>query len=200
MDFDRLNTHRNAILLGLSTLFLSWCWMQAVHELGHVLGAWVTGGCVRCVELHPLSISRTEVSPNPSAVTVTWAGPVCGVVLPITLWLLLLQLAIYYHSLRAIVPFLRFFAGFCLIANGAYLGAAVLEPVGDARDLIQVGEPVWRLGVFGLVTIPTGFALWNAQGNWFGWGPNPRTIPTREVTTMWGILIASWMTGYLISC
>lgn len=41
------------ILLIASTVLASWLGMQAVHESGHVLGAWFTGGLVARVFLHP---------------------------------------------------------------------------------------------------------------------------------------------------
>ena len=43
----------------------SWLGMQAVHELGHVLGALASGGRVARVVLHPLTISRTDLVANP---------------------------------------------------------------------------------------------------------------------------------------
>ncbi len=53
----------------------SWLAMQAVHELGHVLGAVATGGRVTEVVLHPCTISRTDVHPNPHPLLVVWPGP-----------------------------------------------------------------------------------------------------------------------------
>ena len=50
--------------------------MEAVHELGHVLAAWATGGLVTDVVLHPLTISRTDVRPNPRPLAVAWGGAV----------------------------------------------------------------------------------------------------------------------------
>src|SRR3954467_13544874 len=50
------------ILLIASTLVLSWLGIQAVHELGHVLGAWAGGETVSKVVLHPLMISRIDAS------------------------------------------------------------------------------------------------------------------------------------------
>src|SRR4051794_17898188 len=104
------------VVLILSTLLLSWLGMMSAHELGHVLGAWLTGGGVVRVVLHPLTISRTEVAPNPAPLLVVWAGPLVGVALPLLAWgvACLLRWAGWY--------LLRFFAGFCLIANGAYIG------------------------------------------------------------------------------
>jgi len=55
------------VVYGLMTVTLSWLLMQALHETGHVLGAWLTGGQVVKLVLNPLAISRTDVSPNPRA-------------------------------------------------------------------------------------------------------------------------------------
>src|SRR4051794_7181530 len=95
-------------VLIVSTLLLSWLGMMAVHELGHVLGAWVTGGTVAKVILHPLTISRTDLAHNPHPLYVVWAGPVVGVVLPLLAWLIA-RAARWPEAYL-----LRFFAGFCL--------------------------------------------------------------------------------------
>src|SRR4051794_27203810 len=69
-----------------SILLASWLGMQAVHELGHVVGAWLTGGRVARVVLHPLTISRTDFDKNPHPLIVVWAGPILGCVLPLAAW------------------------------------------------------------------------------------------------------------------
>src|SRR5947209_16580674 len=99
--------------------------MQAVHESGHVLGAWLTGGRVARVVLHPLTISRTDLVSNPNPLAVVWAGPVVGAVAPLGLW----GLAAAARLTAAFV--LRFFAGFCLLANGLYIGVGSLDRIGD---------------------------------------------------------------------
>ena len=68
--------------------FLPLCWLaiQAVHELGHVNWANTSGGTVEKVVLHPLTISRTDVSPNPRPLFVGWGGPIVGVSLPPALY------------------------------------------------------------------------------------------------------------------
>ena len=73
------------IVLIVSMLSVTWLGLQIVHELGHVLGAWATGGQVQQIVLHPLAISRTDVSPNPRPLVERWAGPVVGVLLPLVL-------------------------------------------------------------------------------------------------------------------
>ena len=149
-------------LLIVSTAAFSWLAMMIVHEAGHVLHAILSGGTVRRVVLHPLEISRTDVSPNPHPCFVAWGGAVWGCVLPVAAWL-----AARRAALR-ITPLLRFFAGFCLIANGAYLGAGVLWPVGDAADLLRHGTPRWLLGVYGAIAISLGLWTWHGLGPRFG--------------------------------
>ena len=62
----------NQLVLIASTVLLSWLGMMAVHEFGHVLGAWITGGRVERVVLHPLRFSRTDLAHNPSPMFVVW--------------------------------------------------------------------------------------------------------------------------------
>jgi hypothetical protein len=152
-------------VLIVATLVGSWLAMQAVHELGHVLGAALTGSRVERVVLHPLTISRTDVVYGTSPLLVVWAGPVLGVVLPLAGWALATAIRLPERFL------LRFFAGFCLVANGAYLGAGSLNGVGDCGDLLRHGAPIWSLWLFGLATLPLGLWLWHGQGRHFGLAP-----------------------------
>jgi hypothetical protein len=154
---------RQAVLIA-STLLGSWLGVQAVHEAGHALAAVLTGGRVARVVLHPLTISRTDLAHNPMPLAVAWAGPLFGVAAPLLLWA---------AAALARLPgtfVLRFFAGFCLIANGAYLAAGSFHGIGDAGDLQRLGSPVWLLWLFGLATIPAGLWLWHGQGAHFGLG------------------------------
>jgi len=151
------------LLIG-SFLPLSWLGMMLVHEFGHVLGAWMTGGTVAKVVAQPWTISRTDLSHNPHPLIVVWAGPVGGVLLPLAA----LGLA---HVLRMPgIYLLRFFSGVCLIANGAYLGVGSFNAAGDAGDLLRHGADMWQLWAFGLVTAPLGIYLWHGQGAHFGLG------------------------------
>src|SRR5262245_57162160 len=138
--------------------------MQAAHESGHVLGAALTGGRVARVVLHPLAISRTDLARNPRPVAVAWAGPLVGALAPLLLW----AAAAGLRSPAAFV--LRFFAGFCLVANGAYLAAGSYGRIGDAGDLLRHGAPAWPLRLFGLLAVPAGLWLWHRQGPHFGLG------------------------------
>ncbi|MEX2174157.1 MAG: M50 family metallopeptidase [Pirellulaceae bacterium] len=169
------------ILLITSAGLLAWLGMQAVHELGHVLGAWATGGTVERVVLHPLAISRTDLGHNPQPLVVAWAGPVVGILLPLGMWICL-ALA------RAPLAWLaRFFAGFCCLANGLYIGAGSLQKVGDAGDLLRHGSPIALLWLFGLAVAPAGLAIWNGLGRHFGFGGD---APPISKAVAWGCAAA----------
>jgi len=173
------------IVLILATVVLSWFAMMAVHEAGHVVGALVTGGTVTKVVLHPLTISRTDVAPNPQPLVVVWAGPLVGVVVPLHVWLAfqLSQIPAWYVA--------RFFAGFCLIANGAYLGVGSFDGVGDAGDLLRHGAPIWQLWLFGVLCVPAGFWLWHGLGLHFGFGEAEGTVNLPTAYTCLVVLIAT---------
>ncbi len=151
------------VLIG-SLLLACWLGMQAVHELGHVLGAWATGGRVAQVVWHPLTISRTDLAHNPQPLVVVWAGPVVGVVLPLLMW----GVAAVARMPGTYV--LRFFAGFCLAANGLYIAGGSFDEVGDCGVMLQHGSEHWHLWLFGAVTVPLGLVLWHGQGAHFGLG------------------------------
>lgn len=137
---------------------------MGVHESGHVLNAWVSGGTVTKVVLGPLIISRTDVSPNPHALFVAWGGAFWGSGLPLVVWLAARFRRARWAYLSA------FFAGFCLITNGAYLGVGAFEGIGDARTLLHGGAPQWTLLLFGIVAVVPGFWFWHGLGPHFGLG------------------------------
>jgi Peptidase M50B-like len=163
-----------AILIS-STILGSWLGMQAIHEAGHVLGSCLTGGQVTRVVLYPLTISRTDLSDNPHPLAVVWAGPIVGSLAPLLLWV------IAKHARLPGAFVLRFFAGFCLIANGSYIGVGSLNHVGDCGVMLQNGSEMWQLWLFGALTAPIGLVLWHGQGPQFGLGVGRGSV-RRDVT------------------
>ena len=176
----RRSDSRTALLLCLVPL--CWLGMQVVHEAGHVLAASATGGRVAAVVLHPLAISGTDVSPNPHPLPVVWAGPLFGSLAPVALWLLAAVVRLPSAYLW------RFFAGFCLIANGAYIGSGAFDPVGDAADLARLGSPPWLLVLFGLAALPAGLALWHRQARHVGLGPDAHPVSRRHALIVLSLL------------
>jgi Peptidase M50B-like len=162
--------------------------MLIVHELGHVMLAWLGGETVQRVVLHPLVLSQTDSSHNRHPMLVVWGGPVLGLLFPLGAFGI-------SRRVRPGVSYLfRFFAGFCLVANGAYLGVGAFERVGDAGDLLRFGAPRWTLVVFGLVCVPLGLFLWHGLGRKFGLGDSRDAVDGRtafcvQVLTLSIILI-----------
>jgi hypothetical protein len=180
------------VILILSTILGSWLAMQAVHELGHVFGARMTGGRVERVVLHPLTISRTDLADNPNPLVVVWAGPFGGVAIPLLLW----AIAAAARLPGAFV--LRFFAGFCLLANGLYIGVGSFDRVGDCGEMLRHGSSLWQLWLFGALTAPVGLWLWHHQGRHFGLGPARGEVDRRVVYASLVVFVGLLVLGFLV--
>jgi len=181
------------LLFTASLLALSWFAMLAVHEFGHVVGAFCTGGNVERVILHPFTISRTDVSPNPNPIAVVWLGPILGCILPIIVWLVLPRRLLVIRNIAV------FFAGFCLLANGAYIAIGSLDRVGDCGVMMQHGSPQWLLFAFGLVTIPLGFSLWHRLGSIQHFFVNPNIVDCRIVYAVLMALVLVLVCEFMFS-
>jgi hypothetical protein len=148
-------------LLMLSTAGLSWLLMMAFHELGHVLQGWLTGAQLVSLRLPPFGFSRTDLAVNPHPLLVAWGGALWGCVLPLAIFAAARCLAA-----KKRIYLLAWFAGFCLIANGAYLVGGVFLTGGadDGGVILQHGGLRWQLCAFGVVAVAAGLYLWNGLG------------------------------------
>jgi len=149
---------RTTLLAIVFGLYPCWLAMMAVHEAGHVLHAWVSGATVSAVRVPLVGFSITELSTNPRPQFVAWGGPVWGCLLPTAVWAIFRRLR--WPGWGA----MQFFAGFCLVANGTYLGAGWLTRAGDAADLTRHGTPIAVLVAFGLIVVGAGLYLWHLLG------------------------------------
>lgn len=181
------------VVLLVSSLLLAWLAMQAVHEFGHVLGAWMTGGKVIQVILHPLTISRTDVSPNPAPLTVVWAGPLVGCFLPLVVFFVCRQFRF------SGTYWFRFFAGICLIANGAYIGIGSFDGIGDAGVMLAKGSSMWQLWLFGVVALTTGVKLCDGLGPSFGFGESKGEVSRQATYMVTTALICAVLAEVLLS-
>jgi hypothetical protein len=131
--------------------------MMALHETGHVLHALTSGGRVSKVSIPFFDFSCTDLAVNPHPLWVAWGGPIWGCLLPLAMLLVA-------HGVHRFVIAARVFAGFCLIANGAYIGFGGLMTAGDGHDLLRHGAPGWSLVVFGAAAVSAGLYLWHLAG------------------------------------
>ncbi len=180
-------------LLALAIVPTCWLGMMAVHELGHVLAAWLVGAKVERVVLHPFAFSRTDVAVNDSPRFIIWMGPIVGCVMPLMLW----GLAALRRMSCAFV--FKFFAGFCLIANGIYIGYGWLEEGGDASDLHALGESGLMMTIAGTITAVIGLALWSHVREEFGFGKETREVSVRLVIGTAALFVALLIVGFLLS-
>ena len=183
------------ILLIVSLVMFSWLVMQGVHELGHVSAALAAGAKIEHVELCPLSISRTDVSNNQCPLTEVWAGPIVGILLPFAAFLLA-------TAIRCPMLYLfRFFAGFCLVANGVYIGAGWLLGAGGASDpaiMLANHSPLWTLILFGVFSFSTGLFLWHKQGVHFGFGDANGQVDEKASWIVFILLLVTVVSEFLV--
>jgi len=160
---------RRAVQLLLLCLFLYTCWlgMMVVHELGHVFHARLSGGTVSAVRVPLVGFSITELSSNPRPHFVAWGGAMWGCLVPLVAW------AVFAATGTRGRRVAQFFAGFCLVANGLYLGVGWTQRAGDAADLRRYGTPVWVLVAFGVFATGAGLYLWHRLGA----SPSPQPSP-----------------------
>lgn len=184
---------RRASQIVLIAGLIAFCWpmMMLVHETGHAMGAWATGGQVQRVLWHPLVLSRTDVTPNPSPKIEVWAGPVVGAALPAVLAAMVIALRLKISYLFVA------FAGFCLLANGLYVGWGTFDPAGDAHEMIRLGVPRGSMLVFGLVAMLSGLWLLDRVSPMLGFGDRPRRIRTNDVVWVLTAAAIVWIVGFV---
>ncbi len=173
-------------------ILLCWYWMMALHEVGHVAATLLLGGQVERVVWHPLEVSATFRRGSASPVLDTWAGPLAGVVLPFAVW------GLGERFWRPAAAYLRFFAGFCLIANGVYMAAGAATGVGDGGDLLRLGAAAWPIYLFGLAATAGGLALWHGQGGHFGLDPDGPPITARRTAVVVTLCLATVALGFVL--
>jgi len=176
------------VLFVMGLFAAAWYIMMAMHETGHVLAALVTGGSVERVVLHPLAISRTDVAPNPHPAFVVWAGPIVGCLVPLILF------AVVPRRLSVQRRLAGFLAGFCLVANGAYIGGGCWDRVGDCAKMLRYGTPLWLLPTFGLVAVATGLLIWHRLGSPRDFLRNPALMKPH-----WLCMLYVTLTAYVIA-
>lgn len=128
-------------------LLVSWCVMVTTHEAGHILAGCACGGELVDYELRPWKLPHSYFNPDPHPLITVWAGPVLGVLLPISVALIVRKQVMWL------------IADFCLIANGSYLAAAWFsgDRLLDTQRLIDAGAPAWSIATYIVATCLIGY-------------------------------------------
>ena len=90
---------------------------------------------------------------------VAWGGPIWGSLIPLAAYGLAGLRR--WRSRRL----LCFFAGFCLLVNGLYIGVGWTTAAGDAGALLRHGASPWVMAVGGLTAAAAGLYLWHRLGS-----------------------------------
>ena len=141
-----------------AVVLLTWYFMLACHECGHVLHAIASGGAVHRVDIPLVGFSYTQLASNPAPAFVAWGGPVWGAILPSVL------LIVSGVTRSRLLGVAQFACGFCCIANGAYLAVGGFLRAGDADDLIRGGVPLGVLLAVGAPMFAAGLFVWHIAG------------------------------------
>ncbi len=117
-----------------------------LHELGHACAAWLTGGGVRAIIIHPFGWNWTQyvfgsISNYEFA---TWGGIGFGVAFAAAISLLaLLKRSPWLQPLHMLGPV-------ALAMNGVYYATSLIKPVGDPVSLIRYGHSQYLMGGIGV--------------------------------------------------
>jgi hypothetical protein len=184
-----------ACLFITTTIAAAWLGMTALHEVGHVLNAWLSGGRVISVELPPRGLGDTRVSPNPHPQFVAWGG---------ACWASLLGLSMMFVTRRGGLWrwFGQFFAGMCLIANGVYIGVGGFfgdaNGADDAHELLRSRAAAWQLVLFGLVASTAGLVFWHRLGPRLGFGLAVRQTDRKMLALLFALAGFCLLAGSLL--
>jgi hypothetical protein len=124
-----------------------------LHELGHILSGWLSGGEFRYIDVYPFHFSTTILQPNPYPGLVTWSGLLLGWALP------LLTIPFWHVEWSGIGPALQSWSAYCWLAFGAYLALAAGESLSDTGQLMTAGWSVSILFVVGAVVASGGYYI-----------------------------------------
>jgi hypothetical protein len=134
-------------------LAASWCVMTFVHESGHVLCGWASGGTLRHADLAPWRLPYSTFDPDPHPLATLWGGPLLGAVVPLAAAVLVRR------------GWVWFVAYFCLLANGSYLACAWVsgEPDLDTARLLRHGAHPAMIVAYCVLTVAGGYVGFRRQ-------------------------------------
>ncbi|TWU24984.1 hypothetical protein Pla52o_12810 [Novipirellula galeiformis] len=134
-------------------MLAAWCVMTTTHELGHLIGGWLSGGTLQHAELCPWRLPHSHFAPDPHPLITLWAGPLLGCAIPLA------------FALAIGKPSTWLVANFCVLANGVYLALAWYSgaPFLDTPRLLAAGASPLSIAAYCAVTIGWGYPALRAS-------------------------------------
>ncbi|MCP4177698.1 MAG: hypothetical protein GY756_08020 [bacterium] len=137
------------------TIIISWWPMMVIHEFGHIISVLIFGGKINKLILYSWKFTYTIRSGSLHPLIDLWAGPVIGVLIPLIFYLIARKLRVGF--------FWGMFSGFCLIANGIYIGIGWINKIGDTKEMINLGSPIYFMLIFSIVCTVSGLFIWHIE-------------------------------------
>lgn len=173
----------------LAVPLLGWAWLSCmlIHELGHVLGAWATGGRLVLVNVRPFVFSTTLVEPNPMPGVVLWSGFLLG-------WLVaLFAIPLWRVHVHPVGPIAKAWSAYCWLSMGSYLALAMGERFSDTGLLLKLGwSPLLLCCVGGGVAV-AGYVVGKQAVEQLTAQIKQDGISTRAIVIAWTLLLAWWL-------
>ena len=141
------------LAFALGTVVVAYNGSMLLHEFGHVVHLWSSGGTATRVFVSPIDVSYVYKGDNPHPQWVAWGGPVWGAILPLAV------LGLAWATRTRLTSLALVLAVFALVFNGAYLSVGAFQPGGDTAQLLKHGAPVWSLVAVGVPMLGAGLAL-----------------------------------------
>ena len=134
-------------------LAASWCVMTFLHESGHILCDWASGGTLQQADVAPWHLPHSSFDPDPQPLVTLWGGPILGALVPLTV------------ALLARRDWMWFIAYFCVLANGSYLAVAWFtgERHLDTPKLLHHGAHPATIAAYCALTIGAGYVGFRRQ-------------------------------------
>lgn len=128
-------------------LAISWVVMTQVHEWGHVIGGYLSGGQLIALDVWPWHLPLSIFEPDPQPLITLWSGLLLGIAVPF-------MVALVFR-----MPEVWFVSHFCWLANGSYISLAWIsgDRYLDTTKLLEHGAPAWSIGLYCLVSIGVGY-------------------------------------------
>ena len=142
-----MSPQSRSYLVFVVLLIVSWCVMTFTHEIGHILGGWVSGGTLTQADLVPWRMPYSFFDPNPHPLFTLWCGPMFGVIGPLAIGMVVRK------------KYAWFIADFCILANGMYIATAWLsgDHYLDTPKLLEHGAQPVSIILYCIVTIGVGY-------------------------------------------
>ncbi|MCC9602314.1 hypothetical protein LOC67_17300 [Stieleria sp. JC731] len=142
-----MRTRRRRVIELAIVLPIAWSIMVVTHELGHILGGWLSGASLVRYDIVPWRLPYSLHQPDPVPLITLWMGPIFGVIGPVVLASLIRN------------RYAWLIADFCILANGTYLTLAWFagDQLLDTARLINAGAHEISIAAFCAVTVTVGY-------------------------------------------